>query len=66
MFDDPAVGWIIFIIVLLLAIVIFVPLLTIWSLNTLFGLAIGYSLKTWFASLILGGLVGGSAVTARA
>ena len=65
MFDDPEFAGIIFIVVLILAVVVFVPLLTIWSLNTLFGLAIGYSLKTWFASLIVGGLVSGSAVTAR-
>ena len=33
------------------------PLLTIWSLNTLFPvLAIPYTVETWFAALLLGGL----------
>ena len=33
------------------------PLLTIWSLNTLFpALVIPYSLETWAAVVILGGL----------
>ena len=33
------------------------PLVTIWSLNTLFPvLAISYSLDTWMAVIILGGL----------
>jgi len=40
--------------------VVFGPLLTIWSLNTLFGLTIPYTLKTWFATLFLAGVVGGS------
>ncbi len=34
------------------------PLLIIWSLNTLFPvLSIAYSLDTWAAAVILGGLV---------
>ena len=34
------------------------PLVTIWSLNTLFpALAISYSIETWMAVVILGGLV---------
>jgi len=33
---------------------VFVPLLTIWAFNTLFGLAIAYSFKTWGATLVLG------------
>ena len=37
---------------------IFGPLLAIWSLNVLFGLGIAYSLKTWFAALVLMGIVG--------
>ena len=40
-----------------LALVILGPLLTIWSLNTLFPvLAIPYTVETWFAALLLGGL----------
>ncbi len=39
--------------VLWLVLLVCVPLLLIWSLNTLFGLGIGYSLKTWLAMMIL-------------
>ena len=43
---------------LILALVILGPLLTIWSLNTLFPvLAIDYTIETWVAALVLGGLV---------
>lgn len=33
------------------------PLLTVFMLNTLFGLGLAYSLKTWFAALLLNVLV---------
>jgi hypothetical protein len=34
------------------------PLLTIWALNTLFpALAIPYSMETWAAVVILGGII---------
>ena len=45
------------IVVLLVAVL---PLLFIWAVNTLFGLAIVYSLTNWFAALILCGFLGGS------
>lgn len=35
------------------------PLLTIWSLNALFGLGIAYSIKNWFATFILASIVSG-------
>lgn len=38
--------------------VIFMPFLAIWSLNTLFGFSIAYTLKTWFAALVISGIVG--------
>ena len=42
----------------ILALVLLGPLLTIWSLNTLFpALAIPYTIETWVAALVLGGLV---------
>ena len=48
------VGKIIGLVVLIIAIVIFGPLVTLWSLNTLFPvLAIEYNVATWFASLWL-------------
>lgn len=33
----------------LIAVIIFAPLLTIWSLNTLFSLGIAYTIWTWAA-----------------
>jgi hypothetical protein len=47
-----------FLIVLLVVVLLVLgPLLTIWSLNTLFpALAIPYSLETWAAVIILGGV----------
>lgn len=43
------------IIAILLVVVFFVaaPFITIWSLNTLFGLGIGYTFWTWLAGLWL-------------
>ena len=37
------------------ALISIVPILIIWSLNTLFGLGIAYTIKTWLATLILTG-----------
>lgn len=43
------------------AVVIIMPVATIWSLNALFpALAIPLTIDTWMAALILGGVVGGS------
>lgn len=49
----------------IIAFVIFViPMAGIWSLNTLFPvLAIGYSIETWFAALVLMVIVGGGIKT---
>jgi hypothetical protein len=44
---------------LVVALVIAGPLLWIWALNTLFPvLAIPYTIGTWFAALLIGGVVG--------
>jgi hypothetical protein len=44
---------------LVVALVIAGPLLWIWALNTLFPvLEIPYTIWTWFAALLLGGVVG--------
>lgn len=43
----------ILVILLVLAIVTFVPLATIWALNTLFALGIVYTFYTWLSVLIL-------------
>ena len=40
--------------ILLFVVVVFGPLLTIWSLNTLFPvLAIPYSIETWLATAVI-------------
>ena len=47
--------------VLIVIIVIFGPLLSIWSLNTLFPvLAIPYTIETWAAVALFGGMFRGS------
>lgn len=51
------------IVLLGLAALILVPLAAIWSVNTLFGAGIVYSLSTWAASLVLVWLVAKSSST---
>ena len=47
---------IILLVILIIAILVFGPLVSIWSLNTLFpSLAIPYAIETWFATLWLFG-----------
>ena len=48
----------VFIVIMVALLVIMVPLLSIWALNTLFGLAIAYTFKTWLAALLLGAAIG--------
>ena len=52
---------ILFVVTLILVVLVLFPLATIWSLNTLFpALAIPFTLDTWMATVILGGVVGGT------
>lgn len=44
---------IVLLLVLIVALVIAGPLLVIWSINTLFGLGIAYTVWTWLAAFIL-------------
>lgn len=44
-------------VLLIVVIVTTGPLLTLFMLNTLFGLGLAYSLKTWFAALLLNVLI---------
>jgi len=47
--------------VLIVAIIIVGPLLSIWALNTLFPvLAIPYTMETWLAVMLVGGMFRGS------
>jgi hypothetical protein len=49
--------------VLIVAIIIVGPLLSIWALNTLFPvLAIPYTFETWLAVMLVGGMFRGSFV----
>ena len=41
------------VILLIIAGVLLFPLATIWALNTLFGLGIAYTWKTWLAVMVL-------------
>lgn len=41
------------VILLLIAVLIFGPIALIWSINTLFGLGIAFTLKTWFAAFFI-------------
>jgi hypothetical protein len=51
------------IIAIILAVVILAPIATIWSLNTLFPiLNIPFTLDTWMAAVILGGVFSGGIV----
>lgn len=37
----------------ILVLIVFGPFISIWSLNTLFGLGIAYTFKTWLATIWL-------------
>jgi len=45
--------------------VFFAPFAFIWALNTLFGLTIAYSFKTWLAALIIGTIISAKATTSH-
>lgn len=41
----------------IIAAIVFTPFVGIWALNTLFGLGILYTFKTWLAALVLGAII---------
>ena len=52
---------ILFIVAVILVLLVLFPLATIWSLNTLFpALTIPVTFETWVATVILGGVIGGT------
>ena len=58
--DNGCLGcfFVVLAVIFILAIIIISPLLTIWSLNTLFPvLAISYTWKTWLSVLLLSGFI---------
>ena len=50
---QPTTGNLLFMLALILALVVVGPLLVLWSLNTLFGLVLEYSLTNWAAVVII-------------
>lgn len=42
-----------------------VPFLGIWAVNTLFGLHIAFTFKTWCAAFIIIGIIEGPAISTR-
>ena len=50
--------------ILLILVVVLGPIATIWAVNTLFPtLAIPYTLETWFATVIIGGIFRGDGIS---
>ena len=50
--------------IVLFVVVVFGPLLTIWSLNILFPvLAIPYSIETWLATVVIAGIFRGDGIS---
>lgn len=47
--------------IVIVAVLVAVPFMTIWSINALFGLGIPYNLTTWAASWWVGFIFGGGA-----
>ena len=52
------------VLIFVIVVVLLGPLLTIWSLNTLFPvLAIPYSIETWLAIAVIAGIIRGDGVS---
>lgn len=53
-------GWIgvALIVALVLFLIVLLPFMTIWALNTLFGLSIAYTFTTWLATAWIGLMIG--------
>ena len=50
--------------IFVVVVVVFGPLLTIWSLNTLFPvLAIPYSIESWLATVVIAGIFRGDGIS---
>jgi hypothetical protein len=50
---NVGLGGFLAILIIAVALIVAIPLVTIWSFNTLFGFAIEYNLATWFATFWL-------------
>jgi hypothetical protein len=52
------------VLILIFTVIIFGPIVTIWALNTLFPvLAIPYTIETWLATVIIGGIFRGDGLS---
>ena len=52
------------VLILVFTVIIFGPIVTIWALNTLFPvLAIPYTIETWLATVIIGGIFRGDGLS---
>ena len=52
--------------ILLILLIILGPIVTIWSLNTLFPvLAIPYTLETWLATVVVAGIIRGDGISLK-
>jgi hypothetical protein len=56
---------VILLILLMVLVVIFGPMVTIWALNTLFGLSIPTTLSTWFATLWITAIVSSAKISTK-
>ena len=56
-------GLILFLIPVIILLVIFMPILAMWCVDTLFGTNIPVNLKTWFASFLLLAMIGKNGVS---
>ncbi len=56
---------ILFALAVVAAILVFMPLAAIWSLNTLFALTIPFAFATWLAAFVLSAVISGSGLTFR-
>jgi len=55
-----------FLIILLILLIILGPIVTIWSLNTLFPvLAIPYTVETWVATVVIAGIIRGDGLSLK-
>lgn len=63
--DDPTAVLAVFAIIAIILLIVLAPICLIWSLNTLFGLTIAFTFKTWAAAFIVSMVVGGNRVSKK-
>ena len=58
--DDSTAALAVLAVIAIILLIVLVPICLIWSLNTLFGLTIAFTFKTWTAAFIVSMIVGGN------